>query len=101
METLLNNQLNTQKLMTTHSVRPFFTKINLQQSAVASAYLETNSSSTTNSTKIACAFFGPMQATAHGSAVDSCDIKVTIEFADESKSALLSQLPIIDETLQA
>ena len=47
-----------------HQIRPFFTKVNLQKSAIASAYIETNSSTSTNSTKIACAFFGPMQAQA-------------------------------------
>ena len=73
-----------------HQIRPFFTKVNLQQTAIASAYLETNSSTNSQSTKIACAFFGPMQAQASGSSTDACQIKVTIEFADEQKSALLS-----------
>ena len=41
-------------------VRPFFTKSNLQPTALASAYLETNSKDNDSSTKIACSFYGPM-----------------------------------------
>lgn len=38
---------------------------------------------------------------AGGSEADSCQVKVKIEFADENKTALLGQLPIIKETLEA
>lgn len=50
-------------------VRSFFTKTGLQPSAMASAYLESNQSGSLSesqdqtdcSTKVACAFYGPMQ----------------------------------------
>ena len=76
---------------TTHQIRPFFAKIGLQIGALASAYIETNSENSSESTKVACAFFGPMQlnANAAGASADSCQIKVNIEFADENKTALL------------
>ena len=38
---------------------------------------------------------------AGGTQADSCQVKVQVEFADENKSALLSQLPIVAETLEA
>lgn len=47
--------------MSTISVRPFFTKANIQTTALASSYLETNSNENESSTKVACTFFGPMQ----------------------------------------
>ena len=85
-------------------VRPFFTKPNVQSNALASAYLETNSKESESSTKVACTFFGPMQLQA-GSAgdtqADSCHVKVQIEFADEHKSAFLSQMPLVSEILDA
>ena len=71
---------------------------------MASAYLETNSSETDSSTKLACTFFGPMQTqnqSASGTQADACLVKVTIEFADEEKTALLQQMPIIAETMEA
>ena len=75
----------------THQARPFFSKVGLQTGALASSYIETNTESHSASTKVACAFFGPMQlqANAAGASSDSCQIKVNIEFADENKSALL------------
>ena len=57
------------------SVRPFFTKANVQATALASAYLETNSADSESSTKVACTFFGPMQmqaGQAGGTQADSC-----------------------------
>ena len=85
-------------------MRPFFTKANVQTTALASAYLETNAPDSEFSTKVACTFFGPMQmqaGAAGGSQADSCQVKVQIEFADENKSALLQQIPIVSETLDA
>jgi len=77
---------------TTATVRPFFTKANVQTTALASAYIETNSEQTSASTKVACTFFGPMQMNAQsagGTQADACQVKVHIEFADEQKTALL------------
>ena len=74
------------------AVRAFFTKANVQTTALASAYLETNSEQTDASTKVACTFFGPMQMhaqSAEGTQADACQVKVYIEFADENKTALL------------
>jgi len=68
------------------TVRPFFTKANVQTTALASAYLETNSEQSDASTKVACTFFGPMQMnaqSAEGTQADACQVKVYIEFADE------------------
>ena len=42
-----------------------------------------------------------MQAQASGGTSDACQIKVSIEFSDERKSALLTQIPVVQETLEA
>ena len=88
-----------------HRVRPFFAKTKLNATAIASAYTETQAKSDheIGSTKISCAFFGPMQLTQQGSSVssDGCVIKVNVEFPDEHKTSLLEQLPQVKESLQA
>ena len=91
--------------MAQNRVRPFFAKTQLNATAIASAYTETQpfSEQEVGATKISCAFFGPMQLTQQGSSVsaDGCVIKVNIEFPDEQKSALLKQMPQVNEALQA
>jgi hypothetical protein len=41
------------------------------------------------------------QAATGGTATDGCAIKVTVEFSDERKSAMLEQMPLVDEALKA
>lgn len=90
--------------MPSHSVpiRPFFTKTNLNTTATASAYYETQAENGPG-TKLSCMLFGPMQLQNTQGAVKSegCQLKVTLEFADEEKRVLLDQMPLLDEALTA
>ena len=86
--------------MVTPKVRTFFAKANLIEGAAASSYIETNNIESGFSTKLSCSFYGPQQIQNQG-ALDACQIKVNIEFADEKKTTLLEQLPLINESLQA
>jgi len=90
-------------MSSTFSVRPFFTKTGLMPAATASAYIETNDPTTGQATKLSCSLFGPMQLQAQGGAnsLDQCQIKVNIEFTDERKAALLDQMPVLAESLEA
>lgn len=85
-------------------IRPFFTKHSHNQSASASAYYETHPSSQDDKhgTKLSVQLFGPMQLQSQANTVQSegCQLKVTIEFADENQRVLLEQMPIVDDTLK-
>lgn len=82
------------------ALRPFFTKPNLNTNATASAYYETQAQEGPG-TKLSCMLFGPMQLQNTQGAVKSegCQLKVTLEFADEEKRVLLEQMPLLDEAL--
>jgi hypothetical protein len=91
--------------------RQFFSKVGVQPGATASSYIETQQTTTSRvdgdiarATKLSCAIYGPMQRQndVSGAGVESCAIKVIIEFADimRSDQILMEQFPDLEEDLK-